>query len=123
MIPKSKFDQEAVLVLQNASDVAVLEDAEALLEWLQDCNWPVFDGVVTKLSDYGLELKAPIENILHGTDTIWKANIIGHLIPKFSYKAQMKYKEILNELLANAQNADYEEGVSGLCRNTIVSNC
>lgn len=111
MIPSSKFDQEAVSVLQNASDHEVLENAEALLEWLQDRNWPVFDGVATKLSNYGLELQVYIENILHGTDAIWKANIVGHLMPKFSHEAQMKYNGILNELLSKAQEADYEEGL------------
>lgn len=111
MIPSSKCDEEAVLALQNAPDNEVLKNAEVLLEWLQDCNWPVFGGVATKLSNYGLELQAPIENILRGTDSIWKANIMGHLIPKFSQEAQIKYSEILKELLYQAQKNYYEEGL------------
>ncbi len=42
MIPKDKYDEESIKLLQLASDGDVIENAEQLLEWLQDSNWPVF---------------------------------------------------------------------------------
>jgi len=111
MIPSSKFDLEAIEALQKASDYDVLQNSDVLLEWLQDCNWPVFEGVVEKLSPYGFELRESIENILLGTDSIWKANIVGHLIPKFSCESQLSYTKLLTKLLDNPSHSDYEEGL------------
>lgn len=111
MIPSSKFDLETVAELQKASDNEVLQNADVLLEWLKDCNWPVFDGVVEKLSLYGFELRESIENILLGNDSIWKANIVGHLIPKFSCESQLSYTKVLTKLLQNPSSSDCEEGL------------
>lgn len=111
MIPSSKYDLEAVDTLQRASDEEVLKSADALLEWLQDCNWPVFEGIAGKLSLHGFDLYESIENILLGTDSIWKTNIVGHLIPKFSCESQLRYDELLTKLLNNPSNSDFEEGL------------
>jgi len=111
MIPTSKYDLEAVDALKNASAEEVLRDADKLLEWLQDCNWPVFEGVIGKLSHYGFELYEPIARILHGTDSIWKANIVGFLIPNFSDESQLRYNELLTRLIKNPSDSDFEEGL------------
>ena len=111
MIPSSKYDLEAVDALRIASDEEVLKSADVLLEWLQDCNWPVFQGIAGKLSLYGFELYESIENILLGTDVIWKANIVGYLIPKFSSESQLRYNKLLTELLKNTSDSDFEEGL------------
>jgi len=81
------------------------------LEWLQDANWPVFNGIVEKLSGLGNELLAPVSTILKGNDSIWTANIIGHLIPSFSRDAQRIYTESLEALLAEYNESDLREGV------------
>jgi hypothetical protein len=111
MIPTSKYDLEAVDALKNASAEEVLRNADKLLEWLQDCNWPVFEGVISKLSRYGFELYEPIARILLGTDSIWKANIVGYLIPKFSGESQLRYNELLTRLIKNPSSSDFEEGL------------
>ena len=111
MIPSSKHDLSAVDILNRASDEEVLKVADELLAWLQDCNWPVFEGITGRLSHYGFELYESIESILLGTDTIWKANIVGHLIPKFSSESQQRYDELLKDLLKKPSNSDFEEGL------------
>ena len=111
MVPKNKFDTEAIEQLQRATDSEVLEHAEELLDWLQDINWPIFEGVVGRLSSFGNELYESIVKILLSTDTILKANIVGHLIPKFSLSAQKKYSQELRKLLINPSNSDFEEGL------------
>jgi len=108
MIPENKHDIDA---LEKASDQEVLENALELLEWMQDCNWPVFSCVVDRLSSLGGELERDICQILKGSDAILKANIIGHLIPKFEVKYQVLYSEQLKELLKSPTDGDYEEGV------------
>lgn len=81
------------------------------LAWLQDRNWPVFDGVVKRRSSLGTELKEPIFQILSGNDSIWKANMVGYLIPKFTDSAQNCYTEELKYLLNNASSSDIKKGL------------
>ena len=111
MIPKDKQDEQSIILLQSASNEEVIEKAEQLLEWLQDKNWPVFEGVVKRLSCLGNELEAPVSKILEGSDSKWKANIIGHLIPSFSHESQLRYSESLKILLAKYDENDLREGV------------
>ena len=89
----------------------MIENADQLLEWLQDRNWPVFKGVVNRLSVLGNELVLPINNILKGNDSIWKANIVGYLIPSFSKESQLLYTKSLETLLAEFDENDLREGV------------
>jgi len=111
VIPTSKFDLEAIEELQNAEDSEVLENAEELLNWLQDINWPVFEGICIRLSNLGHELHDSIRNILLETDSILKSNIVGYLLPKFSLEAQSKYTQELKKILINPSNSDFEEGL------------
>ena len=111
MIPKEKNDEEAIKRLMSASDDQVIENADQLLEWLQDINWPVFKGIVKRLSVLGNELVVPISNIMESDDSIWKANIVGHLIPSFSKESQKLYTTSLKKLLAEYDENDLREGV------------
>lgn len=111
MIPTNKYDEEGIQKLKSATDDQVIENADQLLEWLQDSNWPVFKGVISRLSVLGNELVEPINNILEGNDSIWKANIVGHLIPSFSKESQQLYTISLEKLLAELDENDLREGV------------
>lgn len=111
MVPTNKHDLEAVKALQSASDDQVINNAEELLEWLQDANWPVFNGVVNRLSRLGDRLLVPINRILNGDDSVWKANIVGHLIPSFSLENQQLYVKSLESVLAEYKDNDLREGV------------
>jgi hypothetical protein len=111
MIPKDKNDEESIRLLHLATDGEVVENIVQLLEWLQDVNWPVSKGVISRLSNLGGELYTPINEILTGNDSIWKANIIGHLIPSFSQEAQLLYTASLEILLEEYNENDLREGV------------
>jgi hypothetical protein len=111
MIPKDKHDLDALELLAQASDEDVIKNANELLEWLQDINWPVFNGIVARLSPLGNKLELPITKILNGSDSIWKANIVGHLIPLFDKDSQQIYTNTLKELLNKFDENDLYEGV------------
>lgn len=111
MMPSDKFDEKALLKLNQVTDREVVENAAELLTWLQDCNWPVFTGVRNRLATLGDELLQPILEILIGEDSIWKANIVGHLIPKFDISHQLLYTEQLETMLINPSYSDCQEGL------------
>ncbi|MFB9216524.1 DUF5071 domain-containing protein [Vibrio sinaloensis] len=111
MIPKDKYDLDAITMLVMASDDYILENSFDLLNWLQDCNWPVFEGVVKRLSSLGDLLQKDVECILDGDDCILKANIVGYLIPSFEHDHQKLYEKQLRELLETPSNEDFQEGL------------
>ncbi|MFB9217780.1 DUF5071 domain-containing protein [Vibrio sinaloensis] len=111
MIPKDKYDLDAIAMLVMASDDYILENSFDLLGWLQDCNWPVFKGVINRLSPLGDLLQEDIDSILDGDDCILKANIVGHLIPSFENNHQKLYEKRLRELLKNPSDEELQEGL------------
>ena len=111
MIPKNKHDIEATIKLSEASDELVLRHVNDLLPWLEDVNWPVFNGIVERLKDLGAELQEPIKIALKSNDTIYRGNIIGHLIPLFSEEEQKLYTSELERILKEYSTEDLEEGV------------
>lgn len=111
MIPQDKCDEKSIELLRSAADREVLENADQLLVWLQDVNWPVFDGVVKRLALLGDALVNPVNAVLEGDDSMWKANIVGYLIPSFSRSAQTLYTTSLESLLARGNEQDMSEGV------------
>jgi hypothetical protein len=111
MIPLNKDDNAALEKLERATDNEVIEQASHLLEWLQDRNWPVFDRVVKRLSLVGDKIVDPICVVLSGNDSIWKANVIGFLIPSFEKDEQLLYKKALEDLWLEHRQEDIVEGV------------
>lgn len=71
MIPKDKFDIEAVEQLKQASSEMVVPLLPQLLEWLQDYNWPVAQPMLEVLLKYPTELTPHIEHVLQGDDDMW----------------------------------------------------
>lgn len=111
MIPSSKIDIEAIKKLEVADEKEILQNIPELLEWLQDCNWPVFERVCNRLSSLDEKIEKEVLDVLNGGDVIWKANLVGHLLPKLRIEAQMKYISVLTNLLKNASSEAYEEGL------------
>lgn len=72
LLPKDKFDIESVENLKNFSFDEIQPIVPDLLQWLQDCNWPVSKPIVNFLLPYTDNISADILEILTGTDEIWK---------------------------------------------------
>lgn len=72
LLPKDKYDLESVENLKNFSFDEIQPIVPELLEWLQDCNWPVSKPIVNFLIPYTDNISADILEILKGTDEVWK---------------------------------------------------
>ena len=85
LVPKTKFDDLGIEMLNKLSDSEIEPVILPLLEWLQDMNWPVAKPVADVLAKHP-KLTAPyIINLLSPdqTDDIWKYWIITDLLPLF----------------------------------------
>jgi hypothetical protein len=76
LIPKDKHDIERAENLKNYSYLELKSIIPELLEWLQDCNWPVAKPVSEYLVSINGNITQEILNILKTNDQIWKYWII-----------------------------------------------
>ncbi|NHZ37919.1 DUF5071 domain-containing protein [Massilia rubra] len=76
LIPAHKHDLDAVQAAIAAGWPAVLPLLPALLEWVQDMNWPVATPLASFLASIGAPLAPAVRQVLDGDDGIWKTNVI-----------------------------------------------
>ena len=112
IVPENKLDIEACEKLVVASDVDVINNLAALLDWTQDINWPVAAHVNQRLSGLGVELVEPLREILEGEDGTWKYFTISHLFPKLRAEVLGKLMPDLQRLAASPTSSDISEEVN-----------
>jgi Domain of unknown function (DUF5071) len=72
LIPQNKFDTERATQAVASGYPAVEPILPELLEWIQDCNWPVARVLAPFLGSIGTPLIPHIRRILASDDTLWK---------------------------------------------------
>jgi hypothetical protein len=80
LIPQNKFDTERAEQAVAAGYPAVEPILPELLEWIQDCNWPVARVLAPFLGSIGTPLIPHIRNILATDDTMWKYWTLTYLV-------------------------------------------
>lgn len=81
IVPRHKSDFDACENLARARDTDVIAALPALLEWLQDMNWPVARPVKARIQNLGTPLIEPLKQVLRGNDGMWKYFVIQDLLP------------------------------------------
>ena len=89
LIPKDKFDSSNIERLKKLTDNEIEPILPSLLEWIQDCNWPVARDILPVLALHQSVLVPLIHRVLspNEKDDIWKYWIITCLAPLFSDKS------------------------------------
>ncbi|AYN03199.1 DUF5071 domain-containing protein [Flavobacterium sp. 140616W15] len=72
LIPKDKHDIERAENLKNYSYSELKSIIPELLEWLQDCNWPVAKPVSEYLGSINGDISKEILDIFETNDDVWK---------------------------------------------------
>jgi hypothetical protein len=80
LAPADKHDVIKVEVLAAAGYPAVEPVLPALLEWVQDVNWPVAIALVPFLATIGAPLAPHCRRIFATDDDIWKYNVIEQIV-------------------------------------------
>ena len=81
LVPKSKFDNTNILKLDQLSDMEIEPIICELLEWLQDCNWPISKDILPIILLHQNVAIPHIINILEGNDVMWRYWIMDLVIP------------------------------------------
>lgn len=80
-IPSDKFDHAALERARAIGFPTLNPHIPALLEWLQDPNWPIFQDVADLLSDAGPALLPHMRKVLASDDAEWIAALLQHFCP------------------------------------------
>jgi hypothetical protein len=84
LIPKDPCDESSIEKLKLLSFNEIQPIVPDLLEWLQDCNWPVSSSILKILRPIIDQITSEILQILKGDDGVWKYWILLNLISKTS---------------------------------------
>ena len=83
-VPANKFDLAAIERAGSVGFPTLNPHIPALLEWLQDPNWPVSGPIADLLSHAGPALIEPLRAVLASDDADWKNAVLTHLCPRLS---------------------------------------
>ena len=110
MIPKDKFDLEAVEHLKSLPASEVVPLLPELMTWMQDMNWPVAKPVVELLLTYPNEITPLIEDVLAGNDDMWVYWCLDKLILKLPFYSKLVLAERV-EQIASGERGFHEDVV------------
>ncbi|MBE8728077.1 DUF5071 domain-containing protein [Flavobacterium hungaricum] len=82
LIPKNVCDESGIEKLKQLSFNQIQPIVPDLLEWLQDCNWPVARSILEILRPLVDQITPEILEVLNGNDGVWKYWILQNLILK-----------------------------------------
>jgi hypothetical protein len=84
-----------------------------LVEWLQDCNWPVAHVLSPFLASIGKPLVSHIRNVLQTNDGAWKYWVIARLLPSLPEADALEFRPELERLcyspLPNERNEELDQ--------------
>ncbi|HVH46431.1 MAG TPA: DUF5071 domain-containing protein [Labilithrix sp.] len=113
LIPIDKRDVERARAAVGAGYPAVEPILGRLIEWLQDCNWPVAHVLTPFLESIGAPLVPHIWHVLRTNDEVWKYWVIGRLIPSLPESAAVEFRPELERLAytphPNERSEDLDE--------------
>ena len=81
LLPRNKFDDEAVEQLAQLPKAELLPLLPGLAEWVQDSNWPIARAVEKLLKQHVAALVPTILEVLAGRDEQWQWNLLYLISP------------------------------------------
>jgi Domain of unknown function (DUF5071) len=94
LVPRGKHDLERAEAAVNAGFPAVEPVLYELLEWLQDCNWPVAGVLSPLLASVGLPIVPELRRIFETDDEMWKYQLVSEIL----YESRPVTEALLPEL-------------------------
>ncbi|WP_164513253.1 DUF5071 domain-containing protein [Thiosocius teredinicola] len=118
----SKTDFTACDALAAAEDDEVARHVEALLEWLQDMNWPVAPRVCERLIPLGNSLAEQVRKVLVGSDPVWKYWVITELVANAEPSLAIALQAELRFLASSVNEVELNEEVP-LASAKVLAKC
>lgn len=120
LVPKHKTDIETVRLAVSAGYPAVEPVLYDLLEWLQDCNWPVAHELFDFLASIGAPLAPHIRRVFSTDDYVWQYWIIG--LFRQSPELYSIFRTDIHRIASSPTTAEKEEELDERCAD-LIADC
>lgn len=120
LLPRHKCDSEsaqAIIALGYPAVAPVLPD---LLEWLQDCNWPISHAIAGFLVSVGEPVITHVRRVFAGTDGVWKYWCISRLVREWPREVAERQRPELQRLAYDPIDDDCSEEVDVQAREALA---
>ena len=118
LIPQTKFDIDRAEQVVTTGYPGVEPILPELLEWIQDCTWPVARILAPFLGSIGTPLIPHIRRILATDDTIWKYWTLSYLV-QGSPDVVAALREDLQRYANSPTPDETAEGLTELAQNIL----
>lgn len=95
LLPQDKIQTEKAEAIVALGFPAVEPILPALVEWMQDINWPVAQVLQPFLAGIGAPLAPHVRRVLETTDEIWKYWVLRCIVRESSELAESLQTELL----------------------------
>lgn len=119
LIPKDKCDMETAGKLKKYQYEHIKSIIPELLEWLQDCNWPVSGPVSEYLKTIPDKLSGNLAAILKGNDDIWKYWILTVFFYDTTKYADLEVMNEIERIAFYPSKGEIEEEVSEIANEIL----
>ena len=121
LVPRDKFDLARAEATVAAGFPAVAPILPQLLEWMQDCNWPVARVLAPFLATIGSPLLPHIRDVLATDDDVWKYWVLTYLVEGSPAVAEALRDELRRYALSPTPN-EVAEGLSEKARSILKAS-
>jgi hypothetical protein len=118
LIPQHKSDIERARLAVATGYPTVAPILPELLEWLQDCNWPVSHILAPFLVSIGTPLIPHIQHILDTDDEIWKYWMISAIM-RDSFELALAFRDELERLAFSPTEREAREELDEVAQEVL----
>jgi hypothetical protein len=117
-LPKDKFDTDKIDSVIALGFPAIEPILPALLEWMQDINWPVAQALQPFLTSIGGPLAPHVRYVLSTDDDVWKWSVL-HCIVLRSPELQTILRADIERIATCPTQGEQAEELDELARQIV----
>jgi hypothetical protein len=118
LLPKDKTDTDKAEAVVALGYPVVEPILPALIEWMQDMNWPVARTLQPFLASIGRPLIPHVRRVLSTSDEIWKYGVL-HGIVRESAELALELSPELERLARSPTPAERQEKLDELAKDVL----
>ena len=121
LLPKDKFDVEAVGRLRKLEKEQLASLLPELLAWIADLNWPICRDVIDLLLTVPEHVVKPIHKILNTDDEGWKCNCLDLVVRLLPREQRQRCRAGLERIAHEPTKEEIEEGTCEMAEELLES--
>ena len=118
LVPEDKLDLATARAAVDAGYPRVAPVLPDLLQWLQDCNWPVAHVLAPFLASIGEPLVPHVANVMESDDYVWKYWMIGAIM-RYSPVVARSFRNELERLVKSPTEVESREELDQQAREVL----